>query len=71
MQATNIKRAYLMGDTYSFRGVLKQHGWRWDGTEKVWYKDGEWVDEEGVVRAVRLYAGIRNRGQFRATLHTI
>lgn len=60
--------AKLTGDTYTFRGILKDHGWRWNGDDKAWEKRGTWEDENAVIREVRGYGGIRNRGSFEATL---
>lgn len=70
-ETTKIRRAYLHGDTYQIRAVLKDRGWKWDAEQKVWYKDEEWEDEAEVIRVVRLYPHVRNRGNFRATLHAI
>lgn len=66
-----IRRAYLRGDTYHVRAPLKEHGWRWDPDEKVWWKDAEWDDEGDVIRTIRGYAHIRNRGHFTASIHAI
>ena len=66
MNATQTRTARLLGDTYQIRAVLKDHGWKWNASAKVWQKAGDWTDEADVVRSVRLYGGVRNRGSFTA-----
>ena len=65
---TETKLAVLTGDTFQVRGILKGKNWKWDADRKVWTKRADWIDAEEVIRCVRLYAGIRNRGAFAATL---
>jgi len=62
------RKAILRGDTFPVRGVLKDHNWLWDADNKVWTKIANWDDEADVIRNVRGYAGIRNRGAFTAEL---
>ena len=62
------RKAILRGDTFQVRSVLKDHKWLWDADDKVWTKVANWDDEADVIRNVRLYAGIRNRGAFTAEL---
>ena len=65
------KRAYLVGDTYCIRGALKSAGCKWDVQKKAWYMDGEWDDEAHVMRRVRGFAGVRNRGSFSVELQPL
>jgi len=70
-EAAEMKRAYLLGDTYCVRGSIKAGGWRWDPGRKAWYMDGEWDDEAHVMRRVRGLAGVRNRGSFSVELQPL
>ena len=63
-----VRTAYITGSTYPFRCIFASHGWRWEPTRKAWSKSANWRDESDVVRRVRMYAGIRNRGQFSVEL---
>lgn len=65
---TTQKLARLTGDTYQIRDVLKRHGWAWDAATKTWVKAADWEDEADVIRNVRLYGGVRNRGTLTATV---
>ena len=70
-EAAEMKRAYLLGDTYCIRGALKDARWKWEPGRKAWYKDGEWKDAADVVASVRLLAGVRNRGSFSVELQPL
>ena len=70
-EAAEMKRAYLLGDTYCVRGALKSAGCKWDAQKKAWYMDGEWDDESHVMRRVRGLAGVRNRGSFEVELQPL
>lgn len=63
-----VKTARLTGDTYRFREILRRHGWRWDHANKCWSKSADWESAEEVIKTVRLYGGICNRGTFTATI---
>ena len=65
------KRAYLIGDTYCIRGALKSAGCKWDPGRKAWYMDAAWADEAHVMRRVRGFAGVRNRGSFEVELQPL
>lgn len=56
--------ARLTGDTYRFRGILKEYGWKWCSIYECWEKEADWMSAEEVERVVRSYPGIRNRGSF-------
>lgn len=62
------KKAYLTGDTFRVKSILKDHGWKWDADKKAWWKEGEWASESQVITTIRCYGGIRNRGRFEAEL---
>lgn len=67
MNATNeiqVRTARLLGDTYRIRTVLKEKGWKWNPNAKAWEMSDRWEDEAHVIRRVRNYAGVRNRGSF-------
>ena len=70
-ETTTTKRAVLTGDTFMVRGALKRHGWNWEPVRKAWTYDSDWSDADQVIRHVRSYAGIRNRGSFAAALEDI
>ena len=70
-EAAEMKRAYLLGDTYCIRGALKDARWKWEPGRKAWYKDGEWEDEADVTMSVRLLPGVRNRGSFEVELQPL
>jgi|DEB0MinimDraft_10_1074344.scaffolds.fasta_scaffold118368_2 hypothetical protein len=59
-----IRTALLTGDTFRFRGILKDKGWKWNAEERAWSKAADWRDEAEVIATVRSYGGIRNRGSF-------
>lgn len=60
------RKAWLSGDTYMVREILSSHGWRWDPSAHAYWKIADWNDEADVIRTIRGYGGIRNRGTFSA-----
>ena len=65
---TTTKLAVLTGDTFRFKSILKANGWKWDAARTAWTLADDWSDEAHVMRRVRGYAGIRNRGTFSVEL---
>lgn len=47
-----IRRAYVRGHTFNWRGFLMTAGWRWDATRRAWWRDEEWRDEMHVEAAL-------------------
>lgn len=68
---TTKTKAILTGDTFRFRGILKDHGWKWDPDAKAWTKEHTWKDEDHVITTIRGYGGIRNRGTFDVALEEV
>ena len=60
--------AVLTGDTFRVKGILKKNGWKWDADRKAWTMSDAWDNADHVIRRVRGYGGIRNRGTFAAEL---
>jgi len=44
-------RVIVEGDTYHVKEVLKDHGFRWDASAKVWYRES--ADVDAVASAIR------------------
>lgn len=66
--ATIHGTAYITGDTFRFRSLLKSASWRWVPERSAWAKDGDWIDADHAVWTVRRIGGIGNRGEFAATI---
>lgn len=65
---TTKRTAVLTGDTFPVKGILKANGWKYDADRKAWTLADDWDDKAHVIRRVRSYGGIRNRGNFAATI---
>jgi len=68
MSTMNESKAILTGGTYMVRQRLAAKGWRWDAERKAYVKVAQWDSPADVIRTVRMYPGVRNRGNFAAIL---